>query len=122
MKPYSRNGGIFMRGLLLLAYLVGGASTAQAQQTQTYSYDVHGRLITVTRTSGSTSQITTYSLDSADNRTGRTTSAPTSGAMAAPPPAATPTAASFRSDPVPSRRADAGQPRSSASSNAQPSA
>jgi YD repeat-containing protein len=63
-----------MRGLSVLACLLGSASTAQAQQTQTYSYDVHGRLITVARTTGSSSQTTTYSLDSADNRTGRTTS------------------------------------------------
>lgn len=48
-------------------------SAAQAQEAQTYSYDVHGRLTAVTRSTGATSRTTTYTLDNADNRTQRNT-------------------------------------------------
>ncbi|MFY0398054.1 MULTISPECIES: hypothetical protein [Brevundimonas] len=60
------------------------ATSASAQQTQTYAYDVHGRLTGVTRTTGSTGQATTYVLDKADNRTSRAVAAPTSGLMSLP--------------------------------------
>jgi len=63
------------------AVLAVTATSASAQQTQTYAYDVHGRLTGVTRTTGSTSQTTTYVLDKADNRTSRAVSAPASGLM-----------------------------------------
>ncbi|MGX1747963.1 MULTISPECIES: hypothetical protein [unclassified Brevundimonas] len=66
------------------AVLAVVATSASAQQTQTYAYDVHGRLTGVTRTTGSTSQATTYVLDKADNRTGRATGAPVSGLMSPP--------------------------------------
>lgn len=61
------------------------AGAASAQETQTYAYDVHGRLTAVTRTTGATARTTTYTLDNADNRTSRLLGAPTaSGAMTAP--------------------------------------
>jgi len=63
--------------LLGAAILAAAATSASAQQTQTYAYDVHGRLTGVTRTTGSTSQTTTYVLDKADNRTSRATGAST---------------------------------------------
>lgn len=66
------------------AVLAAAATSASAQQTQTYAYDVHGRLTGVTRTTGSTNQTTTYVLDKADNRTSRAVSAPASGLMSSP--------------------------------------
>lgn len=57
-----------MRGFLVLSCLLGVASTAQAQQVQTYDYDVHGRLVSVSSTTAGATQTTTYSLDGADNR------------------------------------------------------
>lgn len=66
------------------AVLAAAATSASAQQTQTYAYDVHGRLTGVTRTTGSASQTTTYVLDKADNRTSRAVSAPASGLMSSP--------------------------------------
>lgn len=57
------------------------SSTAAAQETQTYSYDVHGRLTDVQRTSGSSTRTTTYALDNADNRTQRATSLAAGRAM-----------------------------------------
>lgn len=60
-----------------VAVLAATAASASAQQTQTYAYDVHGRLTGVTRTTGSASQTTTYVLDKADNRTSRATGAST---------------------------------------------
>ena len=72
--------GVF--GFVVMASV---AANAQAQQTQTYTYDVHGRLTAVTRTTGASTQTTTYGLDNADNRTSRLLGAPTaSAAMAAP--------------------------------------
>ena len=67
------------------AVLAVTATSASAQQTQTYAYDVHGRLTGVTRTTGSSSQTTSYVLDKADNRTSRAVAAPSSGLMSAPP-------------------------------------
>lgn len=52
------------------------ATAASAQQIQTFTYDVHGRLTETTRSSGGTSQTTSYGLDKVDNRTSRTVSAP----------------------------------------------
>lgn len=46
-------------------------STAMAQQVQAHLYDVHGRLVSVTRSNGGASQTTTYALDHAGNRTSR---------------------------------------------------
>lgn len=63
--------------VLGVAVLAATAASASAQQTQTYAYDVHGRLTGVTRTTGSASQTTTYVLDKADNRTSRATGAST---------------------------------------------
>ena len=75
---------IVLMGAAAAAFIVG-ASAASAQETQTYAYDVHGRLTAVTRTTASTTRTTTYTLDKADNRTSRLLGAPTaSAAMAAP--------------------------------------
>lgn len=60
------------------------AGAASAQQAQTYTYDVHGRLTDSTRTTGSSSQTTSYALDKAHNRTNRSTSAPTTGRSGTP--------------------------------------
>jgi len=54
-------------------------TSASAQQTQTYAYDVHGRLMDVTRSGGGGTQTTSYVLDKADNRANRTTGAPAAG-------------------------------------------
>lgn len=43
----------------------------RAQETQAYSYDVHGRLASVHRDTSSASLVTSYGLDSADNRSER---------------------------------------------------
>lgn len=72
-------------GLVGAASLALVAPAAWAQQTQTFAYDVHGRLTGVTRTTGASSQTTTYGLDNADNRTSRVVSAPGGGGMAALP-------------------------------------
>lgn len=62
------------------------ATAVQAQELQTFTYDVHGRLVAVTRTAGAASQTTSYVLDNADNRTSRVTTAtsarPASGSSA----------------------------------------
>lgn len=47
------------------------ASLAAAQETQVYNYDVHGRLSAVYRDMATSSQVTSYGLDSADNRSVR---------------------------------------------------
>lgn len=49
------------------------ARTAAAQQATTYTYDVHGRLVGVSRTGGGP---TSYAYDAANNRTSRGGSAP----------------------------------------------
>lgn len=79
---------MFKRSTIAAIFALLAAPTmVQAQQTETYAYDVHGRLTGVTRATGSTSQITTYVLDKVDNRTSRAVAAPTSGLMSAPPEA-----------------------------------
>jgi len=72
-------GRIALIGAVILA---AAATNASAQQTLTYAYDVHGRLLGVARTTGSTNQTTTYVLDKADNRTSRTTGASTTTLIA----------------------------------------
>jgi hypothetical protein len=63
-----------------IAILLAGAAVAAvpalaiAAETIAYSYDARGRLIQVVRNDGVTNNIVTnYSLDKADNRTGKTT-------------------------------------------------
>lgn|GEM_PF-6462357 len=65
----------------VIAFVLALPTMAQAQQTETYAYDVHGRLTGVTRTTGGSSQTTTYSLDKADNRSSRTVGTPSSARM-----------------------------------------
>ena len=62
------------RHLLIPLLLISCASAARASETVTYIYDALGRLVTVAH-SGSVNngQQTTYSYDSADNRTNVTT-------------------------------------------------
>lgn len=55
------------------------ATASHAQQVQTLSYDVHGRLVGVDRTTGAVTQTTTYGLDNADNRTSKVVSSGGSG-------------------------------------------
>ena len=50
--------------------LMLAAGSAAAQESATYSYDVHGRLIGVARSSGAD---TAYAYDDADNRTAKET-------------------------------------------------
>lgn len=60
------------RGLATVA-CAGAAlasSAAVAQETTTYTYDVHGRLTQVSRSGGPSNGVTTtYQYDAADNRT-----------------------------------------------------
>jgi len=56
--------------VLALALLVGSAGFALADSTATYTYDVFGRVKTVTATGGDT---TSYTYDNADNRTQKVT-------------------------------------------------
>ena len=59
------------------------ASPALGAETIAYSYDVHGRLVTVARTgSVNNGVITSYQFDKADNRTSKTTT----GSPNPPPP------------------------------------
>lgn len=67
--------GIWLSGLLVSCVL---ATPGQARQSEAYAYDLHGRVNSVARTTGSTTTI--YDLDGADNRTTRATS---SGSMLA---------------------------------------
>jgi YD repeat-containing protein len=69
--------------LLMTSCALAVPSTASAQQVQTFTYDVHGRLTATTRTTDSSSQTTTYALDKADNRTTRSVGAVTTGLLAA---------------------------------------
>jgi hypothetical protein len=70
-----------------MAILLAGAAVAAvpalavAAETIAYSYDARGRLVRVVRNDGVTNNIVTnYSLDKADNRTGKTTTgSPNSG-------------------------------------------
>jgi len=70
----------------LVAALMACASGAVAQETQAYTYDVHGRLTKVARTQGTTTRTTSYAIDNANNRTSRaiTSTTSSSGAMAKP--------------------------------------
>lgn len=70
--------------IMLVGALMAAATSAQAQETETYNYSVQGRLTNVFRATGSTSQTTTYVLDKANNRTSRVVNAPASGLMSAP--------------------------------------
>lgn len=58
------------RILMLSVALSMAPSAAVAQETTTYTYDVHGRLVGVDRTTGPT---TTYTYDGGDSRTSRVT-------------------------------------------------
>jgi hypothetical protein len=58
------------------------SAPALAQESQTFTYDVHGRLTAVVRTSGATIRTTNYALDQADNRTQRATTVSGSSAAA----------------------------------------
>jgi len=62
---------------------LGLASAAMAQETQTYTYDVHGRLTRVARAVGTTTRTTNYALDNADGRTQRATTVTTSAGLTA---------------------------------------
>ncbi len=68
------------------AALLAFAPPAQAAETIVYRYDVHGRLVEVTRTGNpaapGTPIVTGYTLDKAGNRTTKTTS----GSPNPPPP------------------------------------
>lgn len=57
------------------AAVLGVADSVLAQEVQTYAYDVHGRLVHVSRTGGVENSATAYVLDDADNRSSRTTTA-----------------------------------------------
>lgn len=52
----------------LFAFAIAGA--AAAQETATYTYDVHGRLVSASRTTGAS---TAYAYDDANNRTSKVT-------------------------------------------------
>ena len=69
---------ICRKSVLGAVILMAAGTPGYAQEVQSYQYDVHGRLTSVTRTTGSTNQTTTYALDKADNRTSRSTGAATS--------------------------------------------
>lgn len=60
--------------------LVLATPALAAAETQTYRYDVHGRLVAVTRATTAATRTTTYGLDDANNRTVRTTA---TGSLAA---------------------------------------
>ena len=63
-----------MRALLASALLIS-STVAFAAETQTYTYDARGRLITVAHSGGPSAGATTaYTIDKADNRTNKTTS------------------------------------------------
>jgi YD repeat-containing protein len=62
---------------------LGLASAAMAQETQTYTYDVHGRLTRVARAVGTTTRTTNYTLDNADGRTQRATTVTTGAGLTA---------------------------------------
>ena len=48
--------------------LLAGPSMVQAQQTEAYFYDVHGRVLAMTRAPANGGSRTRYALDNADNR------------------------------------------------------
>lgn len=55
--------------------MLGLGTSAQAQQTDTYFYDVQGRLVATTKAPPNGGYRTRYGLDAADNRNGRITEA-----------------------------------------------
>ena len=60
---------------LLAAGAPAIAAAAFAAETITYQYDARGRLVKVVRSGGPNgTKTTSYTLDKADNRTGKTTS------------------------------------------------
>lgn len=60
---------------VILACGAGWSLQASAQETTTYTYDANGRVATVNRTGGpSNGAVTSYTYDTADNRTGVTVS------------------------------------------------
>jgi YD repeat-containing protein len=59
-----------MRILLSCVLSLVLAGTAAAQETTTYTYDVHGRLVGASRSTGPN---TTYAYDGGDSRTSRVT-------------------------------------------------
>lgn len=69
--------------ILMATFALALPSAASAQQVQTFTYDVHGRLTATTRTTDGSSQTTSYALDKADNRTTRSVGAVTPGLLAA---------------------------------------
>ncbi|GAD59128.1 hypothetical protein IWC96_06490 [Brevundimonas sp. BAL450] len=71
-----------LRILTLSAVLGMSASVAAAQETTTYTYDVHGRLIGASRSTGPN---TAYAYDGGDSRTSRVTTG-ASSLMAEPNP------------------------------------
>lgn len=60
-----------MRAVLCVCAALALATPVAAQQVQTYNYDVHGRLVSVSRATSGATQTTTYSLDGADNRSSK---------------------------------------------------
>lgn len=100
------------------AAVLASVAAAHAQETQTYSYDVHGRLTSVARTVGGTTRTTAYVLDDADNRTTRTTTVAAGLAEpseAAPVPAVSSPAST---EPVPAPSAASQAPRVSETADA----
>jgi hypothetical protein len=65
------------QALMALACLtvLGLGASAQAQQTDTYFYDVQGRLVATTKAPSNGGYRTRYGLDGADNRNGRVSDA-----------------------------------------------
>ncbi|MFT4955417.1 MAG: YD repeat-containing protein [Brevundimonas sp.] len=60
-----------MSRVLTLSVVLGmAAAVAVAQETTTYTYDVHGRLLKADRTTG---PVTTYSYDGGNSRTSKVT-------------------------------------------------
>lgn len=55
-------------GFTVLMLMLMGAREVWAQDVQTYTYDVHGRLIAVATARPSSGVVTAYALDDADNR------------------------------------------------------
>lgn len=74
-----------MRRFAILGMLL--ASTAYAQETLTYSYDAHGRLVTVQRAGGPSAGVTTqHGMDQADNISRRWAGSGTPPALPGPRP------------------------------------
>lgn len=72
---------------VLVASLMGlwaSPNFASTQEVQTYTYDVHGRLVTVVRTNSGAMKATAYEIDDADNRLSRDVAAPAAAANASP--------------------------------------